>query len=292
MRRVLVLALAVATLAFARQESPQESFFFIQLSDPQLGFFTNDGELTQDIANFEFAVANVNRLNPAFVVITGDLVNKPGDATQIAEYERVRGRLRRDIPLYELAGNHDVENAPTPSSLAAYRARFGQDRFVFRHRNLLGVALNSSLIHTPDQAPQEVAAQDTWLRSELAKAKASGAAHVVVFQHHPWFLQAPDEADGYFNIPLVRRTPLLALFREHGVKTLISGHYHQNAVASGGGFEAITTGAVGRPLGQSHSGFRVFTVTGSAITHRYYDFGQIPTTLATGRGRGPGRGGN
>ena len=55
-------------------------FFFIQLTDPQLGMFTDNKDFVQETANFEFAVAAVNRLKPAFVVITGDLVNKPGDA--------------------------------------------------------------------------------------------------------------------------------------------------------------------------------------------------------------------
>ena len=38
---------------------------------------------------------------------------------QIAEYERIRARVERSIPVYDVAGNHDVENVPTPASLAA-----------------------------------------------------------------------------------------------------------------------------------------------------------------------------
>ena len=62
-----------------------ESFFFIQLSDPQLGMFTENTNFVQETANYEFAVATVNRLKPAFVVVTGDLVHRPGDRDQIAE---------------------------------------------------------------------------------------------------------------------------------------------------------------------------------------------------------------
>ena len=32
-------------------------------------------------------------LRPAFVVITGDLVNKPGDAGQIAEFQRIAAKV-------------------------------------------------------------------------------------------------------------------------------------------------------------------------------------------------------
>jgi serine/threonine-protein phosphatase CPPED1 len=290
MPRILIgLLVVLAAIVVTPAQQTTAPYFFIQLSDPQFGFFNNDIDFPQETANFEFAVANVNRLKPDFVIITGDLINKPFDRAQMAEYDRIRRTLSPTIPVYEMPGNHDIENAPTPETVAAYRTKYGPDRYVFRHKTLLGIVLNSTVIHTPDRAPTELAAQDTWLRAELVKAKASDAKHIVVFQHHPWFLATADEPDTYFNLPRVRRDPLLALFRSAGVKTLVSGHYHQNAVATDGGFEAITTGAVGRPLGQSRSGFRAFVVTDAAITHRYLEFGEIPTSVNASRGFAGGR---
>lgn len=46
-------------------------------------------DFAQEAANFEFAIATANRLKPRFVIVTGDLVNKPGDAAQTAEYLRI-----------------------------------------------------------------------------------------------------------------------------------------------------------------------------------------------------------
>ena len=118
--RAFLLALILALVGFAPQQgAAAEPFFFIQLSDPQLGMFTENRDFTQDAANFEFAVTAVNRLRPAFVVITGDLVHRPGDAAQIAEYRRIARKIDRDIPVYHIAGNHDVENAPTPEQIQA-----------------------------------------------------------------------------------------------------------------------------------------------------------------------------
>ena len=251
-------------------------FFFIQLSDPQFGFFTDNRDFTQETANFEFAIATVNRLRPAFVVVTGDLVNKPGDRSQIAEYRRIAGKVNAGTPLYHVAGNHDVENIPTEESLAEYRKQIGPDRYTFRHAGLVGIVLNSSLIHSPQGAPGEAAAQEQWLRSELANAR--GAPHIAIIQHHPWFLQSSTEPDQYFNIPLARRAAFLRLFRESRVRTLISGHYHRNAVARDGDIEMITTGPVGKPLA-GQSGIRVFIVRDSGITHRYYDFGELPVGI-------------
>lgn len=276
---LLSLALIARFAASPVHAAAEEPFFFIQLSDPQLGMFTDNKDFAQDAANFEFAVAAVNRLRPAFVVITGDLVNLPGDKAQIAAYRRIAGQIDPAIPVYHIAGNHDVKNVPTPASLADYEKIFGPDRFTFRQRNIAGIVLNSTLIHSPQEAPTQLAEQERWLRAELTRAKADGARHIVIFQHHPWFLATATEPDQYFNIPLARRTTYLALFREFGVRYLFCGHYHRNAEGRDGDLQNITSGPVGKPLGGGKSGLRIAIVRDDAIEHRYYDLGDLPTKV-------------
>jgi len=290
MRTALLTAASAAclVLALAAQNQPAPPFFFVQMSDPQFGMFTADKDFAQETLNFELAIATANRWHPAFVVVTGDLVNKAGDAGQIAEYRRIAARLDRSIPLYNIPGNHDVENAPTSASVAAYVKTFGPDHYSFRAQSLYGIVLDSTVIAAPDDVRAEYGTQDRWLSDELARAQASGARHVVVFQHHPWFLNTADEPDGYFNIPLARRTDLLARFKAAGVRYLISGHYHRNALAREGDIEMITSGPVGMPLGQgTQSGLRVVIVRDSGLEHRFYALGELPNAidLKTGAGR-------
>ncbi len=256
-----------------------EPFFFIQLSDPQFGMFTDNKDFAQETANFEFAVATVNRLKPAFVIITGDLVNKPGDIRQIVEFLRIAARFDPRIPVYNVAGNHDIENVPTPDTISVYTNLFGPDHYTFRHGKFVGIVLNSTVIHSPQQAGGELDLQQRWLRDELARAREEGTGPIVVFQHHPWFLKSAGEPDEYFNIPRERRAPYLALFHEFGVKHLFSGHYHRNAIARDGDIEAVTTGPVGKPLGTDKSGLRVVIVRDQAIEHRYYQLGEIPSRI-------------
>ncbi len=256
-----------------------EPFFFIQLSDPQFGMFTNNKDFAQETANFEFAVATINRLKPAFVVITGDLVNKPGDAAQIAEFHRISAKVDSNIPVYNVVGNHDIENIPSPKTIEAYTNRFGPDHYSFRHGGFVGLVLNSIIIHSPQQTTNYLSAQEAWLRAELDRARDGEARHIVVFQHHPWFLDSADEPDQYFNIPRERRAAYLAMFREFGVKYLFSGHYHRNALAQDGNIEAVTTGPVGMPHGGDKSGLRVVIVRDDALDHRYYHFGEIPNRI-------------
>lgn len=274
----LLLALAAISIASVRVAAA-EPFFFIQLTDPQLGMFTDNADFAQDAANLEFAVATVNRLRPAFVIITGDLINKPGDPAQLAAYRRLTGKVDPAIPVYHLAGNHDIGNTPTPATIAAYEQVLGPARYVFRHQGFVGIVLNSGVIHTPKETAEELAAQERWLRNELAAAKAAGTRHIVVFQHHPWFLKSAGEPDQYFNVPLERRTAYLALFREFGVRYLFSGHYHRNAEVRDGDLVAVTSGPVGKPLGGAKSGLRVVVVREDRIESRYHEFGDLPSRV-------------
>lgn len=279
----LIVAVVATALLSAQQPPaplrvPPGGLFFIQLSDTQFGFSNADRDFVQDTLNAEFAVATVNRLKPAFVIVTGDLVNKPGDGAQIAEYRRVLAKVDPAIPVYHVAGNHDIENEPTAASLAAYRAVFGKDYYTFSAGPLLGIVLNSTIVHSPMHVADELAAQDRWLRETVAASRTSGARHVVIFQHHPWFLEKADEPDQYFNIPLARRAPYLALFREAGITQLVSGHLHRATEARDAGVVSIVTGPVSRPLG-GQSGLRIFVVDDQAIASRYFSLGELPYAM-------------
>jgi 3',5'-cyclic AMP phosphodiesterase CpdA len=273
---LLICLLSGLLAAPPAERQADTDFFFIQLADPQFGMYAKDREFSQETANYEFAIAAANRLKPRFVIVCGDLVNKPGDPAQIAEYKRISRKLDPAIRIYHIAGNHDVGNVPTPADLAAYRREFGEDYYGFREGSVYGVVLNSSLIHSPSGAPEEYRKQDDWLRRELPRASSSGAQHIIVFLHHPLFLEKGDEPDQYFNIPQERREPLLALFRQHGVKHVFAGHYHRNALGFAGDIEMITTGPVGMPLGKAKSGLRLVRIKGPKLTHEYYDFGSLP----------------
>ena len=251
----------------------------MQMSDPQFGMYAEDKNFTQETANFEFAIATANRLKPAFVVVCGDLINKPGDAAQTAEYLRIAGKLDSSIPIHNVAGNHDVRNEPTPESLAAYRKNFGPDFYTFRHGEFEGIVLDSSLIQHPGRAPEEAARQERWAKEELAKAAAAHVRWLAVFQHIPWFLASADEDDQYFNIPKQTRARWLEMFRGAGVRYTFAGHYHRNAYAADGDFNMITTGPVGKPIGPDPSGVRVVLVDAAAMRHEYYGLGNLPNQI-------------
>ena len=275
MRRLLIVC-AAALVWMPAAATEERTEFFIQLADPQFGAFTQDKDFAQETTNYEFAVANVNRLRPAFVVICGDLINKTGDKTQADEYFRITSKINRSIPVHAVAGNHDVGNEPTPDTLKAYRSRFGPNYYSFRHGRVFGIVLDTSVISAPGKVQADAEAQEAWLKAELARARAAGVPHVVVFQHHSWFLEKADEASQYFNVPLEPRRRYLDLLKGSGVRYVFAGHYHRNAFGRDGTLEMITSGPVGRPLGADASGLRIVTVKDDGLEHTYYGMGLIP----------------
>ncbi len=276
MRRVLVCVFWLASGLAAQISDP---FFFIQGSDPQFGHFAKNKDLSQGTANFQFFIATVNRLKPAFVVLTGDLVNRARNPEQIAEFKRIAAGLDKSIPLYLLPGNHDISDHPEPMHLEAWRKNFGADHWAFRKADTVFIGFNSALVNSVKAPPDEVEKQYVWLQAELAKARREGARRVILFQHHSWFLSSFGEEDRYVNIPATQRHKYFQLFRTYGVTHIFAGHMHQNCLASTDGIEMVTTGAIGLPRGEERSGFRIVTVRDSAVAHQYYDFGVVPNQV-------------
>jgi DNA repair exonuclease SbcCD nuclease subunit len=271
MIRTTLCALALAGVLFSQT--------FIQMSDPQFGMYAKDAGFEHETANFDFAIATANRLRPAFVVITGDLVNKREDDAEVAEFRRIAAKLDPRIRLFNVPGNHDLGNEPTPESLAAYRKRFGPDYYTFRVGDIAGFVVDSSLLKAAAKVPEEAAKMDAWLRTELAKAKSEDK-QIIVFEHIPPFMKYPDEPETYDSFPLETRARYLSLLHEYGVKHLFAGHYHATTETHDGDLEIHITGPVGMPLRGGKSGMRIVSVKPGLVSHQYYDFGCLPESLA------------
>ncbi|ELP34382.1 metallophosphoesterase [Rhodopirellula baltica] len=258
-------------------------YFFMQLADPQYGMFTGNQGLDREKVLVEQAVEHINRLQPKFVIVCGDLTNAtPNQAryeAQVTQYQQDFSLIDSKIPLVCVCGNHDVGNRPNAESIARYTHHFGDDYFSFWVGGVFHVVLNSSLLKDPSDAPERLQQQQAWLERQLQHPRVKDAKHIFVFLHHPLFLEQEDEPDQYFNIPLERRTPLIALLKEARVRAIFAGHYHRNAYGRAGEMEMITTGPVGRPLGKDPSGLRIVQVQETSIQHNYHALDTVPAAI-------------
>jgi|TARA_B100001971_G_scaffold212968_1_gene244671 3',5'-cyclic AMP phosphodiesterase CpdA len=264
--------------------SSTEPFFFIQLSDTQFGLFEARGEALGDgtfpeTALFEKAVAAANRLKPAFVIVTGDLVQDSDSDEQHTELMRIAGQLDKDIPIYFATGNCDVGHTPTAESLRIYRAKFGQDNYSFDVRGTHCVVLNSSICMDPSEVPEEWDSLVEFLQKDL-DAHSPDSNHTVVFMHHPLFSKSADEPDeGIRLVPRKRRRIILDLLRKHGTSGVFAGHWHWNYSAADGDMLMVISGPVGFPLGDDPSGLRIVKVYDDRIEHVYFGMDDVPVSV-------------
>lgn len=272
-------------------------FSFIQLADPQFGMFAGssgktDEEITgfaerglmlrkakkitgfaPETALFTRAIERANWLKPAFVVVCGDMVNEADNEEQIAEVKRISALLDDSIALHWVPGNHDVatdHNTPEPEQIDRYRKHFGPDYYAFSHGDVRFVVINSTVLTSPKTMAEEAKAQLAFVEAEAIIAGQLNANRIILFSHHPLFVESANEADNLWSIKKKYRKPLLEIAADHGIKANFAGHWHRNNYASENGIEVVASGPVGYPLGNDPSGFRVVEVTSTSIEHKYH----------------------
>lgn len=248
-------ALLIPTLCAALSCGVSENteFRYVQLADTQLGFNVNeyadtsDRQYAYETERFESVVAQINHLSPApdFVVICGDMINAYKNEYQYFEFFRIAAKLNSGIQIKYVSGNHEVGNTPTSESLERYRDNFGDDVYAFNHKGLLGLGLNSSLINKPENVPEEYESQLQFVKSVLEINRYIKHSGVVVFQHHPFFLNYDDEPDNYSNIALKNRQEYLNVLTEYKIDMVMTGHLHAGkAIGVHDGVEYVSVAAV------------------------------------------------
>ncbi|HEY1482824.1 MAG TPA: metallophosphoesterase [Candidatus Acidoferrum sp.] len=139
-------------------------------------------------------VAAIDKENPAFISIGGDIVYNGYDSKDWQDYDSETAVWREHkIPVYPALGNHDLHEsravpAPSPSALANYFQRYPElqnSRFYSaRAANTLMLALDSSLDETSGPQAQ-------WLASQLDHLP-SGVDFVFFVFHHPPYTSSSD----------------------------------------------------------------------------------------------------
>ncbi len=276
--RRIIISLALIFIVgntFAQKKGQNAPWFFIQITDPQFGMFENNAGFEKETALYEKAVASINKLNPDFVVITGDFVNDSKSDAQINEFKRITAKINPGIHVYYTPGNHDLGNTPDKQSIIKYKKDYGSDKFAFTHKGSVLIGFNTSFIKT-DMQPDEQK-QYKWLTRELDKGRK--ANHIILFCHYPFFNKTADEPEAYSNIGPVYRKKYLSLFELHKVAAVFSGHHHNNGLSTYNGVQLITTSALGKPLGKAPSGMRIVKIYNDSVEHEYYGLDEVPASV-------------
>lgn len=245
--------------------SQKSSLVFMQLADPQMGMFSKNNDVQQEVQNLGVAINIAKQLRPAFVVVCGDMINSSQHEEQITAFREGISHLD-GIPVYLVPGNHDVGAQPTSEQLKLYRQRFGPDFYTFEAGSFTGIVLNSMLMGDTN-APEESSRQLKWLDTTLSHLQGH---KVAIFQHIPFFVHSEDEADSYWNVPSTARAEYLSLLRKYEVKHVFAGHLHYPAHAEANGLSIEIAGATGKPLGNSSSGLQLVEIDGTETWHNKF----------------------
>lgn len=185
----------------------------------------------------------------AFSLWLGDLTqDSASDAMALARMGL--DRLRR--PYYALRGNHDLAGG-------YFEREFGPLNRVFEYAGWKFILLDSN----PETEPIG-GERIEWLR-ELLKA-TDPSQPIVLCTHHPLYPNtraylAPGAAD------------VIALFKGHNLKAVLSGHYHANQEEVIDGVLYTTTACLattrGNHDGTTPRGYRLFYCAGDTITTQF-----------------------
>lgn len=265
----IVLAIFLYILPSTFGKSDKELFRFVQLTDPQLGFISENKNCEEEIRLYAKTVRYINKIKPKFVVITGDLVHNRMDTNQVNSFNRITSSIHKSIPVYIIPGNHDIGMVPTQVSLDSFMLSHRSDRFEFTYKNVQFIGINSCLIQS---GLKQDSIQFDWLKANLKKHPQM---RKVLFTHQPFFTKTLDEKDNYDNIARPSRINYLQMMKDNGVVSVFSGHFHKNAEANYEGIDLVISSAVGKSLGDVGSGLRIVKVYKKNIVHQFIELKNI-----------------
>jgi predicted phosphodiesterase len=240
-------------------KNKQKPFSFVQLCDTQLGL----GGYKNDIKSFKTAVKQINTLNPDFVVICGDLVQKRKDSSFI-DFKKINETFK--MPSYIAPGNHDVGVNPNKKTLNYYRKTIGDDYYTFQHKGYSFVVTNSLFWKT--NVEYESKKHDNWFKERL-KENSINNVPVFVIGHYPLYLKTLDEEEIFGNLPLTKRKELLDLFKKNNVVAYLTGHAHRRIINKQDNIQLVTAVSTSKNSRNSPLGFRVWNVSLDIITHHF-----------------------
>ena len=172
-------------------------FQFVQLSDTHLG------KTPQALVNLNDAVAQINGINPAFVLVTGDLTDA-GTTDQYSDFKNAMDNLT--MAHFCVPGDNDVIDGGT---LDLYRQELGADYYAFDYGGFKFIGLNNTDNISLDNTQRQ------WLQDRLKEGEPG-----IIFAHEPLL-------DHYDNSTITGAEQLLDMLHTYQAPLYMNGHTHQ-----------------------------------------------------------------
>jgi hypothetical protein len=194
---------------------------------------------------FAKAVAQLNLLQPAFVLSVGDLIRGFTDNEQELdqewrEFEGLVNKLK--MPFFYVPGNHDLANA---TQAAHWRKRFGRRYYHFVYRQVLFLMLNAD--DPPDQGGGLGRQQIAYVRRTLQEN--ANARWTIVSLHRPLWDYDNASENGWMDAEKALQGRQYTVFAGHM-------HRYKKFVRQGMNYyQLATTGGASDLRGAQHGEF-------------------------------------
>jgi len=254
-------------LRFAPDKDSKQ-FTFVQITDIHLD------AIEEHRIFFEKAIREINKINPAFVINTGDLLLEAERVTisQAKEwYDIYSGLISNfNMSVFNMVGNHDVIGIHYKKDISTepgynkemYRDYFGPTYYSFDWSSYHCIVLDPNEFLDGNQFYKIPDYQVEWLRKDLSYRQGEP---LLVFFHEP-------------TITWEDRTEVLNLLNQHRTK-MFSGHWHMDTLIDSQGIPEQVTGALcgewwrGDCMDGSPCGYRLIQVDKENIFSFYKGVG-------------------
>jgi predicted MPP superfamily phosphohydrolase len=249
-------------------DKDSKQFTFVQITDIHLD------AIEEHRIFFEKALKEINKINPAFVIATGDLVFAAESAkiSQAKEWYNIYSDSIKelDVPIFNMVGNHDVVGIHYKKDISnepgynkeMYRDYFGPTYYSFDWGSYHCIILDPNEFLEGNQFYKIPDYQVEWLRNDLSYRRGEP---LLVFFH--------EQTMSWEN-----RTDVLDLLNQHTTK-MFSGHLHMDILLDSQGIPEQVTGALcgewwrgdcsdGKP-----GGYRIVQIEGDNIFSFYKEIG-------------------
>jgi 3',5'-cyclic AMP phosphodiesterase CpdA len=249
---------------------------------------------------FQWAIREVNKLNPDFVITGGDLVmdvlnQSYGRADSLYRmYKDLSGKFR--MPVYNTLGNHEVygwqrmeeglEQDPEFGK-GMFEQRLGPSFYSFDHKGWHFMILDAVFLEGRGAYSGKIDEEQlSWILGDLEKLDKK--TPIAISAHFPFISSAfqltmgPNAAVPE-GLLIENSREVLALFSDYNLRLVLQGHLHflegifvQNQV------HFITGGAVcgkwwnNDPDSRPEEGFVLFHIEGKELKWEYVDYGWTP----------------
>lgn len=283
-----LIATAVEHHALKIYESMPKKLRVIQLTDIHIGDLRGAQENIQETINWKAAkkaIAEINLLNPDFVILTGDVVF--GQNYRREYPAAIDVLMEFNVPLFVAMGNHDGYLGPEGDGYEFWQEYFAPLYYSFDFGNYHFVALNtydwdkrdrmSIGFATAKWGGQIREQQLAWLEKDLLKHKDRP---IIMFGHHnPLWISAPPDGDTQLQSSSIDqnfngegREELLALIYKYDTVAYLAGHLHYDNVTiiNNTVFITTTTAASSHP-DNAYWGYRYMEFKDHGIGGYDYD---------------------